>query len=122
MLKKSLKNSSMKRIILNMLVLAVLGITFTSCGNKKNEQTMTENGGMMMDGTVTMSTIEGECALWIMCTKTSSFAGFYPVNLDPQFQIDGLKIAFNYSDSRAPLPENCSTLKAVVISEVKVLK
>ncbi len=112
----------MKRIILGTFAFALLGLTFNSCGNKKNDNSMTENHGMMMDGVVTMSSTDGECALWIMCTKTSSVPGFYPINLDQQFQIDGLKIAFNYSDSRAPLPENCTTLKAVVISEVKVLK
>lgn len=77
---------------------------------------------MMMDGEVRISNIEGECALWIMTTKISAFSGFYPVNLDEQFRINGLKIAFNYSDSRAPLPENCHNLKAIVISEVRILK
>jgi hypothetical protein len=111
----------MKQIIFAFLAATVFLIGFSSCGNKKNDSSA-ENPNMMMDGEVVISQKDGECALWIMTTKTSSFAGFYPVNLDDQFKVNGLKIAFNYSDSRAPLPESCQTLKAIVISEVKILK
>lgn len=111
----------MKHLTFALAAAMILVIGISSCGNKKNN-TMADNGGMMMDGEVIVSQQNGECALWIMTTKTSSVAGFYPVNLDDQFKVNGLKIAFNYSDSRAPLPENCQTLKAIVISEVKILK
>jgi hypothetical protein len=91
----------------------------TSCGNKKSS--IVEHG-LMAEGTVKISAQSGECQLWIMSTHTSAVAGFYPVNLDEQFKKNNLKIAFNFNDSRAPLPENCTNLKAIVISEVKVLK
>jgi hypothetical protein len=103
------------------LMMSLVFMFLSSCGNSKKNSSnpITE---MMMDGEVRISNLDGECAIWIMTTKTSSFSGFYPVNLDEQFKINGLKIAFNYSDSRAPLPENCYNLKAIVISEVRVLK
>jgi hypothetical protein len=106
----------MKSFVSVFLATAFLFFGISACGNKKNVSEM------MMTGEVKVSKIDGDCALWIMTPKTSSFPGFYPVNLDEQFKVDGLKIAFNYSDSRAPLPENCQNLKAVVISEVKILK
>ena len=90
-----------------------------SCGNKKEK---TVKHGLMAEGTVKVSSNNGECALWIMSNHASAGAGFYPVNLDEQFRKDNLKIAFNFNESRAPLPENCTQLKAVVISETKVLK
>lgn len=76
----------------------------------------------MAEGTVKISVQSGECQLWIMSTHTSALSGFYPVNLDDQFKKNNLKIAFNFNDSRAPLPDNCNNLKAIVVSEVKVLK
>ena len=76
----------------------------------------------MAEGTVKISTADGACAMWIMSTHSSATSGFYPVNLDDEFKKNDLKIAFNFNDSRAPLPENCHNLKAIVISEVKILK
>lgn len=76
----------------------------------------------MAEGTVKVSTKTGECHLLIKSSHTSAGAGFYPVNLDEQFRKNNLKIAFNFNDSRAHLSEHCEMLKAIVISEVKVLK
>lgn len=102
-------------------MLSIVLMVASSCGNSKNNNA-NQAAEMMMDGEVRISNLDGECSLWIMSTKTSSFAGFYPVNLDDQFKVNGLKIAFNFTDSRAPLPENCENLKAIVISEVRILK
>jgi hypothetical protein len=101
-------------------VLLVASMIFlNSCGIKKNGAFKHQ---LMAEGTVTISSKSGECALWIMSDHTPDFAGFYPVNLDEQFRKNNLKIAFNFNDSRAPLPEGCNNLKAIVISEVKILK
>jgi len=103
-------------------MLSIVVMAASSCGNSKNSNA-NQAAEMMMDGEVRISNVDGECALWIMTTKTSSFAGFYPVNLDDQFKVNGLEnLTFNYTDSRAPLPENCENLKAIVISEVRILK
>jgi hypothetical protein len=111
----------MKYLLSFALIATVIIIGGTSCGNSKKNN-VDQVAAMMMEGEVRLSNVEGECSLWIMTTKTSAFSGFYPVNLDEQFKVNGLKIAFNYSDSRAPLPENCFNLKAIVISEVRILK
>jgi hypothetical protein len=109
--------------MLNKFSIAAFSLVFValigSCGNKKSS---TVEHGLMAEGTVKVSAQSGECQLWIMSTHTSATTGFYPVNLDDQFKKNNLKIAFNFNDSRAPLPENCTSLKAIVISEVKVLK
>lgn len=102
-----------------LVILSAFGWILLSCGNKK---TSIVEHNLMAEGTVKISTATGECAVWIMSTHSSATAGFYPVNLDDQFKKNNLKIAFNFNDSRAPLPENCHNLKAIVISEVKVLK
>jgi hypothetical protein len=111
----------MKRIFSGLIMLSVFLLSISSCGNSKKGN-LNAMSDMMMDGEVKISSVDGDCAIWIMSTKTSSFAGFYPVNLDEQFKVNGLKIAFNFTDSRAPLPENCNNLKAIVISEVRILK
>jgi hypothetical protein len=99
-------------------LIAILLATLISCGNKK---TSIVEHNLMAEGTVKISSKTGECQLWIMSTNAEGAPGFYPVNLDEQFKKDNLKIAFNFNDSRAPLPENCNILKAIVISEVIVL-
>lgn len=109
----------MKKVFSLFALLFASAVLMISCGNKKNS--VVEHN-LMAEGTVKISSQSGECALWIMSTHTSALAGFYPVNLDEQFRKNNLKIAFNFNDSRAPLPEGCNNLKAIVISEVKILK
>jgi len=99
-----------------------LSLTSLSCGNGKTSTENSSSHDFMANGTVKISEETGDCALWIMSTKTSSVAGYYPINLDDQFKVNDLKIAFNFNDSRAPLPDGCHNLKAIVISEVKILK
>lgn len=100
--------------------LLIIGIALmTSCGSKKSEGA---KGAFMAEGVVRISSSTGECALWISSKNANEANGFYPVNLDKEFCKDNLKIAFNFNSSRAPLPENCEKLQAVVISEVKVIK
>jgi len=47
--------------------------------------------------------------------------GFYPVNLEEKFKVHGMKVGFNFDDSRAPLPDGCFNLKAIVVKEVVAL-
>jgi hypothetical protein len=101
------------------LLLLTTYLVINGCGNNKSNG-MKHN--FMAEGTVKVSTKTGECQLWIMSSHTSAGVGFYPVNLDEQFRKNNLKIAFNFNDSRAHLSEHCEKLKAIVISEVKVLK
>jgi hypothetical protein len=111
----------MKHVLGLILSTSLIILGGASCGNSKKNN-VDQVAAMMMEGEVRLSNVDGECVLWIMTTKISAFSGFYPVNLDEQFKVNGLKIAFNYSDSRAPLPENCFNLKAIVISEVRIVK
>jgi hypothetical protein len=109
----------MTRLHFQISAFLFLSLFLTSCGNKK---ATTIEHNLMAEGTVKVSSKTGDCSLWIVSKNSSEFNGFYPVNLEEQFRKNDLKIAFNFNDSRAPLPENCTNLKAIVISEVKVLK
>ena len=115
--------------LIKIFSVGLLIFTVMSCGNNKN----TGDGGTplpgvdspqpapyQMEGVVQIGK-QGDCPMWIMTTMTSSFPGFYPVNLADEFKVHGLKVGFNYTDSRAPLPEGCSQLKAIVIEKMDTL-
>ncbi len=107
------------KIGLRVVMIGLVSMLSLACGTKKNNA---ELNGFMAQGIVKVSAKPGDCALWISSSKAEGGTGFYPVNLEEQFKKDGLKVAFNFNPSRAPLPENCERLQAIVISEVKVLK
>jgi hypothetical protein len=67
-------------------------------------------------GTVCVSQ-EG-CPVFITAKIDGALVKMYPVNLEEQFKIDGLKIKFSFNLSRAMQPENCKVDKVVSIENV----
>ncbi len=86
--------------------------------NTSSDETSASMEGMT-EGIVRISNGESDCAVRIESAASESSDGFYPVNLDDKFKKEGLKIYFSYSPSRAPLPDNCIGLTAIVIDIVK---
>lgn len=63
------------------------------------------------------------CSPLIETTIDGELVKLYPVNLSEKFQVDGLKIKFNYLPSRAQQPESCTLITRVVsVENVEVVK
>jgi hypothetical protein len=64
------------------------------------------------------------CPALIETTEDGQLVKLYPVNLDEAFKVNGLKIFFNYTPSKAPQPESCTLINKVVsvenVSKVQV--
>ncbi|MEY3236071.1 MAG: hypothetical protein RI883_172 [Bacteroidota bacterium] len=70
----------------------------------------------IVKGTVHMD--EKGCPIYIISKIDGASFKMYPVNLEDQFKIDGLKIKFSYNLSRAMQPENCQVDKVVSVENV----
>ncbi len=90
-----------------------------SCSTQKE---IIENGTFdseavqIVKGTVYISK-EG-CPVFITAKIDGVLVKMYPVNLEEQFKIDGLKIKFSFNLSRAMQPENCEVDKVVSLENV----
>ena len=90
-----------------------------SCSTQKE---IIENGTFdseavqIVKGTVYVSQ-EG-CPVFITAKIDGALVKMYPVNLEEQYKIDGLKIKFSFNLSRAMQPENCKVDKVVSIENV----
>ena len=64
------------------------------------------------------------CPALIETTEDGQLVKLYPVNLDEAFKVNGLKIFFTYTPSKAPQPESCTLINKVVsvenVSKVQV--
>jgi hypothetical protein len=113
-----------KYIFLSSLSLLVL----TSCASskRKNKQTVTtevnqelmQENILWTEGVVRVSSNDSDCPLVIELVSDSRV--FYPLGLDEKYKIDGLKIKFTYSLSRAPLPEKCYGKVAVILDSIEL--
>lgn len=57
------------------------------------------------------------CPALIETTEDGQVVKFYPINLDEAFKVNGLKIFFTYTPSKAPQPESCTLINKVVSVE-----
>lgn len=63
---------------------------------------------------------EDGCSLYISSEDLKD--DLYPVSLDDMFKVDGAKLEFSFTPSRAPLPSGCESCKAVVLQNVTRMK
>jgi hypothetical protein len=77
------------------------------------------NNRLRVTGKIVMG---GECLVYLEAIESDTRVTMYPVNLDPQFQKNGLKISFFYQPSRAKQPAGCIVDKVVSLEDVQVLK
>jgi hypothetical protein len=65
---------------------------------------------------------EGEgCPLYIEAYRNGEMFLLYPLNLIEKYRIDGLKIKFTYTESKAPLPDNCPSAIVGVLENTTLL-
>ena len=114
---------------------AVLAITLgTSVFAQKtttetvSSQTLTEASsdqtfpqtGMEIVGTVVYQKI---CPIYILADINNEIVKLHVTNLDTKFQVDGMKIKFNYKVvNKVSMPEECNFKAAVEVSNVKGIK
>jgi len=90
-----------------------------SCSTQKEiieNRTFESEAVQIVKGTVYIS--EEGCPVFITAKIDGALVKMYPVNLEEQFKIDGLKIKFSFNLSRAMQPENCKVDKVVSLENV----
>ncbi|MBE16619.1 MAG: hypothetical protein ABNH00_05135 [Dokdonia sp.] len=122
----------MKNKIITLGVAALLLSLNNSCKNteatssaqpiENSEMTANKDGSSattsaedenMIEGTIVLSEVEGDCACTI---KTKDGRTFDPVNLDQSLQKDGMKIKFSFTGLR--MPNRCTTANPIRIETV----
>lgn len=95
-----------------------------SCGTTaKTTNTVTEvgsNAESVANDDVTSGIVRTQykgCPVLIEITEDGQMVKLYPVNLDESFKVDGMKIFFTYTPSRAQQPESCTLINKVVSLE-----
>jgi hypothetical protein len=115
------------------LIFAILAITF-GCSTAKETPVSTEKEVKIVEekieevkepevlvGKVRVSK-EGEgCPLYIEAYRNGEMFLVYPLNLIERYKLDGLKIKFTYTESKALLPDNCSDAVVVVLENTTLL-
>lgn len=65
---------------------------------------------------------EGEgCPLLIEAFRNGEMFILYPINLIEKYKVDGLKIKFTYTESKALLPDNCQADVVGVLENTTLL-
>lgn len=62
------------------------------------------------------------CPIYILADVNNETVKLHPTNLDTRFQVDGMKIKFNYKVTKATMPSECNFKAAVEVSNVKSVK
>ncbi len=123
-------NTSSMRFI---LIFAILAITF-GCSTAKETPVSPEKEVKIVEekieeakepeilvGKVRVSK-EGEgCPLYIEAYRNGEMFLVYPLNLIEKYKLDGLKIKFTLTESKAPLPDNCSNAVVGVLENTTLL-
>lgn len=95
----------------------VLGLTFLM-GSCSSAQSIAD--GEPVSGHIVYDSLEG-CGWLISYIPIREVSEFIqPVNLEPEFQQEGLKIEFTYSLSRAP--ETCPGIQPVILDSIEKLE
>lgn len=85
-----------------------------------SERPMREEDMMGIVGTVRVN--QDACPVLIEVTNGDLFLTLYPVNLEKQYQVEGLKLKFNYNPSKAPSPESCVVDMVASLSDIEIIK
>lgn len=110
----------------NLLCIITLStLVLTSCGStNKMEHKTTEETQENMDSSYEIGKVhlnQGECEIFII-TEGENPNKLYPVDLDEMFRVNNAILQFEFSLSRAPLPEGCEDCRAAVLRNVTRVK
>ena len=83
------------------------------------ERPMREEDIIEVEGVVRIN--NNGCPVLIEMIEGDLFSLAYPVNLDNKYKVDGKKISFQYTISRAQSVQGCGADKVIAVSNVKVL-
>lgn len=94
-----------------------------SCGAEK--EALTNTGPLPEDLRLVGKVRIGEkdaCPFYLETFEGGKSITMYPVDLDDTYKIEGVKIKFDYTPSRAMQPENCIVDKVVSLNNVTLLR
>ncbi len=107
----------MKSILILSIILTTIGCASRRMA-KENQNNLTKSTAMYR-GIIVES--EG-CGYIIQATIDGVDVALYAVNLSEEFKKANTKVQFDFIDSRAMLPENCTVSKVVVTENMSKLK
>jgi hypothetical protein len=75
----------------------------------------------MIVGKVRVSKEATGCQIFIEAFRNGEMFLLYPINLTEKYKVDGIKIKFSFTESKAPLPENCPAAIVGVLENISRL-
>lgn len=122
-------------LLFSLLFLASCGTTENASAKAESEvenvveeieEVQEEVGNESLDVPPSTQYFMGTVSLKDGCEVSISSKDFtqklYPVGLAEMFKVEGARISFSFTPSRAPLPEGCESCKAVVLDNVTRIK
>ena len=97
----------------------LITIFLSSCGN--SAEVIEEVAEVIIDGIQVYGTVKvnrNNCPVYIEAIEEGEITRMYPVNLDDSFKVDGQKINFDYTISKAKQPLDCPVDKVVTVYKV----
>ena len=62
------------------------------------------------------------CPLYLRVSEGEQMVKLFPIDLPARFQVDGMKLIFDYVDAKGTYPESCNFTKAISVSNVREVK
>lgn len=97
-----------------------------SCRTPKEqeEQVVVDHGSepttaVHISGTVRVT---DDCGAYIEVIQGDVAHSFYPVNLDSRYQVDGIRLKFQYETSATKPPVACPNFEPITVSDVTPLR
>jgi hypothetical protein len=111
---------------MKLLVLTLVFISLFSCKTTK-EVVKTEVLPMLEESasTITLGTVRLQskgCDLIIEIEENGVKKTFFSFGIEEKFKVEGLRLKFVYTLSRAPKPKDCKCDHVVVLSDVSAVK
>ena len=92
----------------------------TEVTENSEEEIPSNEGNYRIIGIVHVS--ETDCPVYIEAQEENETVNYYPVNLEEKYKVEGMKIKFDYTWSKAPQPENCDVDKAIQVNDVTIMR
>ena len=111
---------------MKLLVLTLVFISLFSCKTTK-EVVKTEVLPMLEESasTITLGTVRLQsqgCDVVIEVEENGIKKTFFPFGIEEKFKVEGLRLKFVYTLSRAPQPKDCKCDHVVVLNDVSAVR
>ncbi len=113
---------------ISLITISVSVMFIISCGTQRNmvkedtEMIIKDTEIEKIVGTIHVSEDPKSCPVYIEAAENGSIVTMYPVSIDESLKVEGQKIRFTYTVSRAMQPVACKVDKVVVLENIERLR